>query len=122
EDIKLINDNWTVFFNPELGGSGEVVFDTLHDWTKNYDPRIKYYSGTAIYTRNFQTETSSKRTFIDLGNPNFVAKVLVNTKEVGVIWCSPWQLEITDYLKDGENTLEIHVANSLINRMVYDAS
>jgi hypothetical protein len=122
QNCTFLNDNWKVFFDPGLGGPGEVVFDTLHDWTKDPDPRIKYYSGTAIYKRNFKIETSDKKTFIDLANPDFVAKVVVNSKEVGVIWCSPWQLEITDYLKDGENTLEIHVANSLINRMVYDAS
>ncbi len=122
KDTTLLNDNWNVFFDPGLGGPGEVVFDTLHDWTKNNEAGIKYYSGTAVYKRNFYAEQSDKRTFIDLGNPHFVAKVFVNSNEAGIVWCSPWQLEISDYLKEGENTLEIHVANSLINRMVYDAT
>lgn len=48
--------------------------------------------------------------------------MFVNSQDAGVVWCSPWKLEITPYLVDGENNIEIHVANSLMNRMIYDAS
>jgi hypothetical protein len=122
EDIALLNNDWNVFFNPASGGPGEVKFKSLQDWTDNSDPGIKYYSGTAVYKKNFSLKNINKRTYIYLGNPDFVAKVFVNSREAGIVWCSPWQLEITDCLKKGNNTLEIHVANSLVNRMVYDAS
>lgn len=122
ETLALLNEDWKLCFNPESGGPGELVFDTLQDWTTHPNPGIKYYSGTAVYTRNFSLEPSGKRIYLDLGNPGFVAKVRINSNEAGFIWCSPWQLEITDYLIKGENKLEIRVANSLINRMIYDAS
>jgi hypothetical protein len=121
ENITLLNNNWNVYFNPKQGGPGEVIFDTLHDWTKDENPEIRYFSGTAVYQRKFNISSPDKKIWIDLGNPGFVAKVFVNKLEAGIIWCSPWQLDISNFLKKGENTLEIQVANSLVNRMVYDA-
>lgn len=38
------------------------------------------------------------------------------------VWCSPWQIDITDWALPGENKLEVEVANSLTNRMTGDAS
>ena len=40
----------------------------------------------------------------------------------GTVWCSPWSLDITSYLKKGKNRLEIKVANNLWNRLVGMAS
>lgn len=57
-----------------------------------------------------------------MGNPGFVARIFVNSQDAGVVWCSPWKVEVTPYLVNGENNIEIHVANSLMNRMIYDAS
>ena len=42
--------------------------------------------------------------------------------DVSSIWCSPWQLDITRFLRQGKNTLRISVANTLMNRMILDAS
>ena len=116
-----LNGKWNIYFNPDLGGPGEVVFDSLHDWTIHSNPAIKYYSGTAVYRKDFQFEPSSGIVFLETGNPGFVARIKVNGNEAGIIWCSPWKIDITNHLKKGRNSLEIHVANSLINRMVYDA-
>ena len=59
---------------------------------------------------------------LDLNPSVCVGRVKVNGKEAGIVWCSPWQLGITDYVVKGKNYLEIEVANSLMNRMIYDAS
>lgn len=121
-ELDLLKGKWDVYFDPLWGGPGEVVFDSLHDWTTDSNPVIKYYSGTAIYKKSFQFEPSSCAVILETGNPGFVAKIVVNGKEAGIVWCSPWTIDITNFLQKGENSLEIHVANSLINRMVYDAS
>jgi hypothetical protein len=113
---------WEVYFDEKRGGAGYTIFDTLTDWTENENPAIKYYSGTAIYKKNININPANNKIFLETGNPNFVARVIVNSQDAGVIWCSPWALEITQYLKSGNNNLEIHVANSLVNRMAYDAS
>ena len=118
---EVINGEWKVRFDEKAGGPGEVVFKKLEDWTKNADPRINYYSGTAVYSKTIKISHPDDDIKIDLGNPGSIAEVLVNGKNAGIVWCSPWQLNISPYLKKGDNILEIRVANSLMNRMVYDA-
>jgi hypothetical protein len=82
---------------------------------------IKYYSGIAAYKKTIQIdELEDKRYFIDLGVVNDMARVKLNGKDMGVIWCAPWRTEITDALKEGTNELEIEVANRWINRLLGD--
>lgn len=118
--IETITGKWNVFFDEKLGGPGNTIFEKLEDWTTNPDPKIKYYSGTAIYKKTI-TIDSAKKLEIDLDNPGFVAQLFVNGKDAGTIWCSPWRLDISSFIKKGENDLEIRVTNSLMNRMIYDS-
>jgi hypothetical protein len=41
--------------------------------------------------------------------------VLVNGQSAGVRLWAPYQIEVTNLLKPGENTLELRVANTLVN-------
>ena len=50
-----------------------------------------------------------------------MARVIVNGQDAGIIWCSPWRLDITDYLQPGTNEIRLEVTNSLDNRMIGDA-
>ena len=47
-------------------------------------------------------------------------ETLVNKKKAGLIWCSPWNLDISPYLKEGKNELSLEVTNSWNNRAVGD--
>lgn len=120
-ETKVIEGSWEVNFDKKMGGAGKLTFEKLQDWTEFNDPHIKYYSGTAVYKKNISVNPKDKKIKIDIGNPKFIAQVLVNGEDAGIVWCSPWQLDITKYLKDGENNIEIRVANSLMNRMIYDS-
>ena len=51
-----------------------------------------------------------------------VAHVVVNGKEAGYVWCSPWELDITRFVRKGRNRVSIEVRNSLVNRLVGDAA
>ena len=45
---------WQVTFDPRWGGPEDAVqFDELEDWSKSDDPRIRHYSGTAVYELSF---------------------------------------------------------------------
>lgn len=118
-----ISSPWSVTFNPQMGGPADVVtFPVLMDWTKHSDPRIKYYSGTAIYQNTFKLKKDKKATYrLSLQLLNSAAEVIVNGRSAGIFWCSPWDIDITGQLKRGKNQIEVRVANTLWNRLVGDA-
>jgi hypothetical protein len=106
-----------------MGGPTEAVsFPTMMDWTKHSAPSIRYYSGTAVYQNTFKLKKDKKATYrLSLQLLNSAAEVIVNGQSAGVIWCSPWNIDITGLLKRGKNRIEIRVANTLWNRLVGDA-
>jgi hypothetical protein len=118
---------WDVSFDPKWGGPARVVFDQLADWTKHRDEQIRHYSGTATYRRTFDCPPSpastvpSGRTFLDLGVVNNVARVRLNGKDLGVVWCAPWRVDIMTSVQPKDNRLEIDVVNLWPNRLIGDA-
>ena len=40
--------------------------------------------------------------------------------DAGLVWCTPWEADITDFIKKGKNDIRIEVRNSLVNRLVGD--
>jgi hypothetical protein len=122
DKAETIQGEWQVYFNEKSGGVGNITFDHLSDWTSNPHPDIKYYSGTAIYKKTMSVNPGGDRIYLALDNSGFAVQVFVNSQDAGIVWCSPWNVEITRYLKNGENEIEIHAVNSLMNRMIYDAS
>ena len=118
--IAEIASPWTVSFEEGRGApEGSVTFESLTDWTLNDDYRIKYFSGTATYTNTFNiAETPSSQVYIDLGKVMVMAKVKVNGEYAGGVWTAPYRLNITDFLKVGDNTVEIEVVNCWRNRLI----
>jgi hypothetical protein len=111
---------WNVSFDPRWGGPAKIVFNQLQDWTVRPEEGIKYYSGTATYSKKFQLQKTHKHYFIDLGEVKNLARVKLNGKDLGVLWTAPWRVEITDALQKN-NLLEIEVVNLWPNRLIGDA-
>ncbi|MCG8522743.1 MAG: hypothetical protein MI744_11115, partial [Pseudomonadales bacterium] len=125
ESVKEIAGEWTVNFDPDMGGPGSVIFPQLMDWIKHSDEGIKYYSGAAIYNKTFNVDfepQKDKQYFLQLGSVKDVgiAEVKINGKDKGILWTSPFRVEISNELQKGENTLEIKVTNSWYNRVAGD--
>lgn len=119
--LKTLEGPWQVAFDPKFGGPENIQFDTLQDWTTHETRGVKYYSGIATYKKTFQfDEVNGGKYFIDLGKVNDIARVRLNGKDLGVIWCAPWRIDISSALKKGANELEIEVANRWINRLLGD--
>ena len=122
--VAELNGPWMVRFDSLQGGpQGPVIFETLQDWSTSDNEQIRYYSGTAIYRCTFCIEElpNNPQIQIDLGRLVAMAKVLVNGKYVGGVWTLPYRLDITDFLKSGENEIEIEVVNTLVNRLIGDS-
>jgi hypothetical protein len=49
-----------------------------------------------------------------------LARVRLNGHELGTLWCAPWRLDITDFVKSNGNNLEIAVVNLWPNRLIGD--
>jgi hypothetical protein len=122
EVVYTINTPWQVAFEEgKRGPETPVVFNQLADWKDLADERIRYFSGEAVYTTSFTLDRlPSKELYIDLGNVMVMAKVKINGQDVGGVWTYPYRLNITDYLQEGENTLEVTVVNNWQNRLIGD--
>jgi len=93
----------------------------LRSWTKT---GLAYFSGTAIYEKTFSLSPafSVGRVVLDLGKVSSVAKVQINGREAGTLIWSPYRLDITTFLKPGENRLRILVTNTEANARAVGAS
>ncbi len=122
QDVLSLTGAWDVAFDPRWGGPEEVIFEQLDDWTERPEEGIKYYSGTASYTKTFDCPQAgkSKRLFLDLGEVKHMARVKLNEQDLGIAWTHPWQIEITEVVKEKNNLLEIEVVNLWPNRLIGD--
>jgi hypothetical protein len=122
--LAELSGPWEVAFDPKWGGPERVTFDTLKDWSRRPEDGIRFYSGTAVYHKTFDAPKvpHGQRMYMDLGLVKNLARVRLNGRDLGVDWCAPWRVEITDAVRAGENKLEIAVANLWPNRLIGDQS
>ena len=119
--IHELTGAWELAFDPKWGGPEKVTFDSLQDWTIRPETGIKYYSGIATYRKLIQlTQAPAGKTYLDLGMVHDMARVRLNGKDLGVVWCAPWRIEVTGAIKSGDNQLEIEVVNRWANRLIGD--
>jgi len=117
--VQEIAGPWEVTFDPKWGGPAKpVTFDKLQDWSKRPEEGVKYYSGHATYRTKFQGKKGN--CILDLGKVAVMADVTLNGKPLGILWKTPYRVNVSDALQDGENTLEVKVVNLWINRMIGD--
>ena len=107
------------------GGTPEhVLFETLTAWNESSDNGIKYFSGTATYSKTMNINpswlTTNNELYLDLGEVQNLAEVIVNGRSLGVVWKSPFRLLLGNVIKEGENQLEIKVVNLWVNRLIGD--
>lgn len=115
---------WKVTFSNGWGAPGSIIMKELISWTDSPNPGVKYFSGTAVYSNNFVIPENNTQKdysfFLDLGKLKEVAEVFINGKSMGIIWKEPFRIDITDFVKPGNNAMEITVTNLWNNRIVGD--
>ncbi len=123
--IATVKDPWQVSFEHDSIKRGPVepiVMKELKDWTAFDDERIRFYSGTAVYTTSLTIYTVpiNKTFYLDLGTLTATAKVKVNGTYIGGVWTSPYRLNVSDVIHPGQNRLEVEVINTWKNRLIGD--
>jgi hypothetical protein len=85
---------------------------------------VKYFSGSATYTKSIQAPADwfqdGGTLWLDLGDVKNIAEVSVNGSALGILWRTPFRVNVTSALKPGTNTLEIKVVNLWVNRLIGD--
>jgi len=116
------------------------TYETLRSW--DADEETRFASGVAEYRASFDAGVVPKgaRVVVDFGTGHPLepaatearvpgmrawleapvreaAKVYLNDKEAGDVWCPPWRLDVTSVAKPGANTLVVRVGNTALNAM-----
>ena len=119
-----LSGSWHLTFPPKLGAPAEATFDRLISWSDSDNDGIKYFSGTAVYEKNFTLpgnfQDKSRRVFLDLGNVKNLVEVVLNGKSLGILWKEPFRIEITDAATPDVNHLTLKVTNLWPNRLIGD--
>lgn len=114
----------TIRLEMEPGAYGGAAFVlpiglTLEGGTIQVGEWAKYglptYSGIGVYKQKvgFTAAQLQRHIVLDLGQVLVAAEVLVNGKPVGVRLARPFKFDLTRFVKEGENTLEVRVANTI---------
>jgi hypothetical protein len=130
-----LSRGWRVAFD---GTEKEISMDTLRSWTEVEG--MQYFSGRATYQRKIVAPAvllqEGIRAVLNFGDPvplpadpnahfqawldgpvREAAEVYVNGQRAGTVWHPPYELDVTPFLKVGENELRIVVGNTAVNAM-----
>ena len=122
--LTTLRGPWSVSFQRGRGARPYAQFKQLGSWTDNEDAGIKYFSGTATYRRTLAVSATwlgkDRRVELDLGAVSKLARVLVNGRDLGILWKPPYRADVTRALHAGANQLQIRVTNLWVNRLIGD--
>ena len=119
-EVYTLEGPWSISFQEGRGAPASAVIDSLASWTESSNPGIKYFSGTAKYTKEFEMTATGGKYELDLGEVCNIAEVVLNGVHLRTLWRSPFKVDVTGVLKPGLNRLEIAVTNLWPNRLIGD--
>lgn len=123
-----LSTDWKVAYGPSAAPENMAKLEL---WSKPF-------SGVATYTRSFEAPAGGAYTLdFGQGTPSpkparmpangmqtwleapvrEAAIVYVNGQRAGSVWCPPYKLDVTAFVKPGRNELKIEVANLAVNHM-----
>lgn len=85
------------------------------DWAK--EGSLRFYSGGMYYRIKCKLPQNSngKKILLDLGEVIATCEVKINDQSAGILISPPYQVDITQYLQDGTNNIEVLVYSTLSN-------
>ena len=111
--------------------SGTATYRKVFDVPAEVREQRSEVSGQKSAVRNQEAEVGKSKAdlrpltsdlWLDLGAVHVMARVALNGKDLGVVWCAPWRVKMpAGLLRASGNELEISVANLWINRLIGDS-
>lgn len=113
---------WTLTFKqaaPVPIDNTYVMEGAPEPWTALNDSLLQVTMAIGVYktTVNMPKLPSNAAYILDLGDVRETAHVLINGRDAGTLFAVPYRIDITRLLHEGENTIEIEVANLPANRI-----
>jgi hypothetical protein len=100
---EALNHDWTVRFEPGRGAPESGDFERLQSWSENANDGVKYFSGTATYSKTIDVAegafAAGAHMSLDLGDVENLAEVIVNGKDLGIVWKTPFKIDVTGALR-----------------------
>ena len=77
---------------------------------------LPFYSESITYSKTFENDKDKRNYMVKLNDwKGTVAEVLVNGETAGIIGWKPYELDISKWVKNGQNKVEVIVTGSLKN-------
>jgi beta-glucuronidase len=135
-NFTSLNGDWQVIIDPAGGGDYRQVWQEkkpqkktdFFEYSFEGGPELKvpgdfnsqmceltYFEGTVWYKKKFNCSISGEnRLFLHFGAVNYITDVYLNGEKIGSHegGFTPFQFEITEKVKDGENTVVVKVNNN----------
>lgn len=121
--LLTLDTPWQVKFQEGRGAPESTTLKSLISFSDHSDPGIKYFSGAAVYHTSFTLDSIDYKAkyILDLGEVKNMAEVMINGKNIGVVWKTPFKIDISNKITSGTNTVEIKLTNLWVNRLIGDA-
>ncbi len=120
----VLEGPWELEFPVTAGAPRLVTLPRLTSWTEQTEPSVRHFSGTVRYRASLRIDpgwlAEGRILRLDLGQVADLASVRLNGRELGVLWCAPYRVDLGPAARAGENSLEIAVTNTWHNRLVGD--
>jgi len=122
KDEMTISGSWRLEFlegGPELPES--VNLEELVSWTELSDTMASYFSGLARYSTDFRLDeyNEDNKYILVFDDVNESVMIRLNGSEVITLFSHPFEADISGYLKERKNHIELEVANLSANRVRY---
>jgi hypothetical protein len=122
--LATLEGPWDLSFEPNLGAPAKITVDKLTSWSYSSDDGVKYFAGKGTYTKTVEAPADwfvkGAHVWLDLGEVRNLAEVTVNRAPLGILWKTPYRVDITSALKPGKNVIEITVTDAWTNRIIGD--
>lgn len=90
----------------------QIILKELKSWSDI--EVLKKYCGTLSYSTTFNLDNITNRAAykLDLGKVCEIAHIYINDRDVEVRMWAPYAIDITEYIRAGENKIKVYVSNS----------